>query len=143
MSAYAQISGRLGSEPELRFTNSGTPVINLSIANNRSVKVGEERQSIADWFKVTVFGRDAEVITQYAKKGSPLAFNGRLQNEKYVDRDGVSRTSTILVASSFEFVPFGNRDSGKANDEVRNEACLNDGVGSDSADAETSDDIPF
>ncbi len=143
MSAYAQISGRLGSEPELRFTNSGTPVINLSIANNRSVKVGEERQSIADWFKVTVFGRDAEVITQYAKKGSALAFNGRLQNEKYLDRDGVSRTSTILVASSFEFVPFGKRDGGKANDEVRNEACVNDGEGLDSADAETSDDIPF
>ena len=78
MSAYAVITGRLGVEPELRFTNSGTPVINLSIANNRSVKVGDKRESVADWFKVTIFGRDAEIINQYAKKGSALAFNGRL-----------------------------------------------------------------
>lgn len=138
MSAYAQISGRLGSEPELRFTNSGTPVINLSIANNRSVKVGEERQSVADWFKVTVFGRDAEVITQYAKKGSPLAFNGRLQNEKYVDRDGVSRTSTILVASSFEFVPTARRDNGNAGEASASDARVETVAGN-----EADEDIPF
>src|SRR5689334_14173911 len=72
-------NGQVILQLTLRFTNSGTPVINLSVANNRSVKIGEERQSVADWFKVTVFGRDAEVIAQYAKKGSALAFNGRLQ----------------------------------------------------------------
>ncbi len=138
MSAYAQISGRLGSEPELRFTNSGTPVINLSVANNRSVKVGEERQSIADWFKVTVFGRDAEVITQYAKKGSALAFNGRLQNEKYVDSDGNQRTSTILVASSFEFVPMAKRDSGNTCEKAANGARAETVAGN-----EADEDIPF
>lgn len=138
MSAYAQISGRLGSEPELRFTNSGTPVINLSVANNRSVKVGEERQSIADWFKVTVFGRDAEVITQYAKKGSALAFNGRLQNEMYVDRDGNQRTVTILVASSFEFVPMAKHDSGNTGEEAANGARAEAVAGN-----EADEDIPF
>jgi single-strand DNA-binding protein len=105
MSAFAQLSGHLGYEPELRRTNGGTPVVNLSVANNRSVKIGDTRESVADWFKVTVFGRDAEIIAQYAKKGSALVFNGRLQNEKWVDRDGAERTSTVLVASSFEFLP--------------------------------------
>lgn len=105
MSAFAQISGRLGFEPELRCTNGGTSVVNLSVANNRSVKIGDTRESVADWFKITIFGRDAEIIAQYAKKGSALVFNGRLQNEKWVDRDGVERTSTVLVASSFEFLP--------------------------------------
>ena len=142
MAAFGQLSGRIGSQPELRFTNSGTPVINLSIANNRSIKVGEERQSIADWFKVTVFGRDAEVIAQYAKKGSALAFNGRLQNEKWVDRDGVSRTSTILVASSFEFMPVGKRGDGKSNGEAGNEARVNGTGESDSADSDAGE-IPF
>src|SRR5215468_5614249 len=104
MSAFAQLSGRLGFEPELRRTNGGTPVVNLSVANNRSVKIGDKRESVADWFKVSVFGRDAEIIAQYAKKGSALVFNGRLQNEKWVDRDGAERTSTVLVASSFEFL---------------------------------------
>ena len=138
MSAFAVISGRLGVEPELRFTNSGTPVINLSIANNRSVKVGDKRESVADWFKVTIFGRDAEIINQYAKKGSALAFNGRLQNEKYVDRDGTQRTSTILVASSFEFVPTAKRDDGNAGDVTENDA----GVEA-AAENETDNDIPF
>ena len=142
MSAYAQISGRLGSEPELRFTNSGTPVINLSVANNRSVKVGEERQSIADWFKVTVFGRDAEVIAQYAKKGSALTFNGRLQSEKYVDREGNPRSATVLVASNFEFVPWAKREDGKTNESGLNEAFTNDATASDSSDLD-SGEIPF
>jgi single-strand DNA-binding protein len=116
MSAFAQISGRLGGEPELRRTNGGTPVLNLSIANNRSVKVGETREPIADWFRITVFGRDAEVISQYARKGSGLAFNGRLQNEKWVDREGVERRSTVLIASSFEFLPSTKRENASTSD---------------------------
>src|SRR5262245_10360823 len=112
MSAFCQLSGRLGFEPELRRTNGGTPVVNLSVANNRSVKIGDKRESVADWFKVTVFGRDAEIIAQLAKKGSARVFNGRLQNEKWVDRDGAERTSTVLVASSFEFLP--SKMSGEA-----------------------------
>jgi len=138
MSAYAQISGRLGSAPELRYTNGGTPVVNLSVANNRSVRVGGERESITDWFKVAVFGRDAEVIAQYAKKGSALAFNGRLQNEKYVDREGVTRTSTILVASSFEFVPMARREEENGNGEGAKEARV-ETVAEDDPDS----DIPF
>ena len=58
----------------------------------------------------TIFGRDAEIIAQYAKKGSALAFNGRLQNEKWVDREGIERTSTVLIASSFEFLPGKKRE---------------------------------
>jgi single-strand DNA-binding protein len=143
MPAFATISGFLGSQPELRFTNGGTPVVNLSVANNRSVKVGDERQSVADWFKVTIFGHDAEVIAQYAKKGSALAFNGRLQNEKYVDREGVERTSTILVASSFEFVQTAKREDGRMNEAGANSARANQGEESDAVDSETDEDIPF
>jgi single-strand DNA-binding protein len=142
MAAFAQLSGFLGTQPELRFTNGGVPVVNLSIANNRSVKVGDERQSVADWFKVTIFGRDAEVIAQYAKKGSALAFNGRLQNEKYVDREGVERTSTILVASSFEFVQTAKREEGRMNEAGANGARANDREESGAVDSET-DGIPF
>ncbi|MBS1789656.1 MAG: single-stranded DNA-binding protein [Acidobacteria bacterium] len=138
MSAFAVITGRLGVEPELRFTNNGTPVINLSIANNRSIKVGDRRETVADWFKVTIFGRDAEIINQHAKKGSALAFNGRLQNEKYVDRDGNQRASTILVASSFEFVPTAKRDGGNTGEANLNDASIETGAGN-----EVESDIPF
>ena len=105
MSAYAQISGRLGQEPELSFTNSDVPVLNLSIASNRQKRDAHgEKITVADWFRITVFGRNAEIIAQFAKKGSALAFNGRLQTDSYTDREGQQRTTTSIVADSFEFV---------------------------------------
>jgi single-strand DNA-binding protein len=110
MSAYAQISGRLGQDPELRSTKGGQPVINLSIASHRQKKNEEgEKINLPDWFRITVYGREAEVIAQYAKKGSALSFNGRLQTESYTDREGQERMSVYLVADSFEFLPLPKR----------------------------------
>jgi single-strand DNA-binding protein len=129
MSAFAQVMGRLGQDPDLRYTNSGTPVVNLSVASNRQRKNGDgEKFSVADWYRITIFGRDAEIIAQYAKKGSALAFNGRLQTDSYVDREGQQRTSTYLIADSFEFVPTAKRAEengdgvGEAHDEAQLEA---------------------
>jgi single-strand DNA-binding protein len=117
MSAFAQISGRLGLDPELRRTSGGTAVVNLSVANNRTMRVGDVREPIADWYKVTVYGRDAETIVRYARKGSALSFNGRLQIESFLDRDGNRRAMTVIVADRFEFVPPARRE-----DHVRDEA---------------------
>ncbi len=141
MSATAQISGRLGFDPELHYTNGGTPVVNLSVANNRRVKTGEERKSIADWYKITLFGREAEIIAEHARKGSALAFNGRLQIESYNDREGNPRSSVVLVANSFEFMPGAKREDnavGEAN-------TLPSSVGPDGATngEEEEEDIPF
>ncbi len=121
MSAFAQVMGRLGQDPDLRYTNSGNPVVNLSVASNRQRKNGDgEKVSVADWYRITIFGRDAEIIAQYAKKGSALAFNGRLQTDSYVDREGQQRTSTYLIADSFEFVPTAKRaeENGDGNGET-------------------------
>ena len=137
MSATAQITGRLGFDPELRQTNGGTAVVNLSVANNRSVKSGDQREFVADWYKVTLFGRDAEVIAEYAKKGSALAFNGRLQMERYEDRDGNPRSSVVLVANSFEFVPGPKRDEDKSIKEETQAAATGTGAVGD------EEDIPF
>src|SRR5262245_21608891 len=125
MSAYAQITGRLGQDPQLNYTNGGTAVINLSVASNRQKKNGDgERVSVADWYRITVFGRDAEIIAQYAKKGSALAFNGRLQTDSYVDREGQQRTSTYLIADSFEFVPGGKRAEENGDGDGETHAAL-------------------
>ncbi len=108
--ATAQITGRLGQTPELNYTHGGTPVVNLSVASNRQKKNDDgEKINIADWFRVSVFGRDAEIIAEYAKKGSALAFNGRLLTDSYADHQGKQRTSTYLIADSFEFVPIPKR----------------------------------
>lgn len=114
MSAYAQITGHLGQDVELRQTNGGVSVVNLSLASNRTRKDEQgERINIPDWFRITVFGRDAEVLAQYAHKGSALAFNGRLQTDSYLDREGVERRATVLIADSFEFMPRGKRVEGE------------------------------
>lgn len=141
MSATAQISGRLGFDPELRQTNGGTPVVNLSVANNRSVKNGEEREFVADWYKVTLFGRDAEVIAEHARKGSALAFNGRLQMERYDDREGNPRSTMVLVANSFEFMP-----SAKRAENAAGTAKSGKGTGAQNGEANGEvgeEDIPF
>jgi single-strand DNA-binding protein len=110
MSAYAQITGHLGQDVKLRQTNGGVSVVNLSLASNRTRKdESGEKVNIPDWFRITVFGRDAEVLAQYAHKGSALAFNGRLQTDSYFDREGVQRSTTLLIADSFEFMPRGKR----------------------------------
>jgi len=137
MSAYAQITGHLGQDVELRQTNGGTPVVNLSLASNRYRKNTEgEKISIADWFRVTVYGRDAEVLAQYARKGSAVAFNGRLQTDSYLDREGVQRNSTILVADSFEFMPAAKRAEGSGEAKVDRQSRT-------AAQDNAEEDIPF
>ncbi len=145
MSAFAQVSGRLGQEPELRYTNSDVPVLNLSIASNRQRKdTSGEKTTIADWFRVTVFGRDAEIIAQYAKKGSALAFNGRLQIDAYFDREGQQRTSTSILADSFEFVATQKKTETGTNElpEATPEAKPTKGRKKANS-AKADEDIPF
>lgn len=138
MSACAQISGHLGQEVELRQTNGGTPVVNLSLASHRTRKDEHgEKINIPDWFRVTVFGRDAEVLAQFAHKGSTLAFNGRLQMDAYFDREGAARTAPILIADSFEFMPRGKRAEAGATD------AENRGRDANAKGTKSEDDIPF
>lgn len=146
MSAFAQVSGRLGQEPELRYTNSDVPVLNLSIASNRHRKdASGEKITIADWFRITVFGRDAEIIAQYAKKGSALAFNGRLQTDAYFDREGQQRTTTSVIADSFEFVATQKRAEA-ATEELTEEVPApkpTKGRKKSAAPKQDDEDIPF
>jgi single-strand DNA-binding protein len=94
----------------MTHTNGGTAVVNLSVASNRQKKNSDgERVNVVDWFRVTVFGRDAEIISMYASKGSALSFNGRLQTDTYTDREGQQRTSIYMIADSFEFAPMSRR----------------------------------
>lgn len=93
-------------------------MLNLSIASNRQKRdTNGEKITVADWFRITVFGRDAEIIAQYAKKGSALAFNGRLQTDSYTDREGQQRTTTSVIADSFEFVATQKRTEVAAEEE--------------------------
>lgn len=100
--------GRLTRDPELRTTQGGKSVAKFSVAVDRRYKTPGQPE--ADFFNVTAWGRQAEVICQYLKKGRQIALQGRLQTGSYVARDGSTRYTTDVVLDNFDFI--GGRDSG-------------------------------
>ncbi len=101
--------GRLARDPELRTTNSGKSVCTFSVAVNRQFK--QEGQPDADFFNVTAWGRQAEVISQYLRKGREIALRGRLQTRNYQAQDGSRRYVTEVVLESFDFIGGRNTDT--------------------------------
>lgn len=94
--------GRLTRDPELRTTSTGKAVCTFSVAVNRQFK--QEGQPDADFFNVVAWGRQAEVIHQYLRKGREIALRGRLQTRSYQAQDGSRRYVTEVVLESFDFI---------------------------------------
>ncbi len=97
--------GNLGRDPELRYTPQGTPVCNFTMATNerRRDKTGETQDSTT-WFRVTLWGRQAEAASQYLTKGRPVYVQGRLRVEEWTDRDGRSRYTLEVHATDMQFI---------------------------------------
>lgn len=95
----AMIIGRLGQDPEVRYTQSNTAVANLSIATNERYKDGTgEWQERTEWHKVVAWGRKAEICQQYLTKGSQVYVEGPIQTSQWEDRDGNKRYTTEIKA---------------------------------------------
>jgi single-strand DNA-binding protein len=99
------IVGYLGRDPELRYTPQGTAVCNLSVATTekrRNARGETEEHTI--WFRVSAWGRQAEVAAEYLAKGRQVYVEGRLRLEEYTDREGNPRTSAEVNASDIHFL---------------------------------------
>lgn len=92
--------GRLGRDPESRFTSGGKAVTNFSIAVDDGF--GEQKQTY--WFPIVVWGKTAEAAGKYLKKGSQVAIEGRLQIRSWDDKEGNKRTVTEIVANRLDFL---------------------------------------
>ncbi len=90
--------GRLGADPEIRYTSDGTAVANFSIATNRPIKRGEQWEEETDWHKIVAWKRLAEVCSEYLRKGSNIYVEGQLRTRSWEDRDGNKRWTTEVVA---------------------------------------------
>ncbi len=101
--------GRLGSDPESRFTTSGTQVVNLSLACSEKYK-GEET---TEWVKVISFGKLAEIMEKYLTKGSMVFVSGKMQTRKWQDQDGKDRYSTEIIARDMKMLGGGERSGGQ------------------------------
>lgn len=105
--------GRLGRDPETRYTSGGQAVANFSIATDETYKDRNgERQKRTEWHKIVVWGKQAEIAQQYLKKGSLLFLEGRIQSREWQDKEGQKRTSFEIVATNFRML--GGRSDGAA-----------------------------
>ena len=104
--------GNLGRDPELRYTTQGTAVCSFTMATNerRKDKTGEF-QDIVTWFRVSLWGRQAETASQYLTKGRPVYIEGRLRVDEYTDRDGKSRHSLEVHGTDMQFIGSRGDDS--------------------------------
>ena len=108
----AMIIGTLGQDPDVKYTASGSPVVNVSVATNESWKDKQtgENQERTEWHRIVVFGKLAEICAQYLKKGSQVYFEGRIQTRKWKDQTGNDRYSTEIVANDMQML--GGRPGG-------------------------------
>ncbi|MDT5293849.1 MAG: single-strand DNA-binding protein, partial [Acidobacteriota bacterium] len=97
--------GNLGRDPELSYTPQGTAVCKFSVATNerRRDKAGEQ-QDITTWFRVTVWGKQAENVSRYLSKGRKVYLEGRLHMEEWTDREGKPRQTLEVNASDVQFI---------------------------------------
>lgn len=104
--------GNLGSDPEMRYTPDGKSVTSFSMATNYrySTSAGDSREE-TDWFRVTVWGRQAEQVNQYLSKGQQAYVEGRLHARTWQGQDGQTRTSLDVTANRVLFL---SRVSGTA-----------------------------
>ncbi len=106
------IVGYLGADPQIRYTSQGQAVCNFSIATTERKKDNTgEFQDLTTWFKITLWGRQAEVANQYLSKGKQVYIEGRLRQTEYTDREGMKRTTLEVNATDIQFL--GSRGEGQ------------------------------
>ena len=113
--------GNLGNDPDVRYTASGAAVSNISLATTESWKDKEtgEQQDKTEWHRIVFFGRLAEIVAEYLKKGSQIYVEGRLQTRKWQDKEGNDRYTTEIVANEMQML------GGRSGAGVRSGCFLN------------------
>src|SRR5271169_2703627 len=105
--------GRLGKDPETRYTSGGQAVATFSMATDSSYKDrAGERQKRTEWHRIKAWGKLAEIVQQYLKKGSLIFIEGRIETREWQDKEGVKRYTTEIIANEMRML--GGRSEGMA-----------------------------
>jgi single-strand DNA-binding protein len=98
--------GNLGADPETRYTASGAAITSIRIATSESWKDKQtgEPQERTEWHSITFFGRLAEIAGEYLRKGTQVYVEGRLQTDKWQDKDGNDRYTTKVIANEMQML---------------------------------------
>jgi single-strand DNA-binding protein len=130
--------GNLGRDPEVRYTTSGTPVANFTMATTDrwSDPATGERKEKTEWHRVVVWAKQAEIVGEYLRKGRQVYVEGSLQTREWTDRDGNKRYTTEVKAQRVQMLGRRGDDEGAGAPE-RTNAVADSGPGFE------DDDIPF
>ena len=93
------IIGRLGRDPDTRYTAAGLPAASFSVATDESYKDKQgQKVDVVEWHNVTAFGKTAEFVSSYLSKGRLVYVEGKIKTEKYTDKQGVEKYATKILA---------------------------------------------
>lgn len=137
----AMIMGRLGNDPELKYTANQTPVCNLSVATSKKWVKDGQKQEVTSWHKVVVYGKQAENCNKFLAKGREVFIEGELNYRSYENKDGIKVHFTEIIANLVQFVG-SNKDANSALKQMHNALESNEYKVESNNDF-TSDDIPF
>lgn len=129
--------GRLGKDPELKYTESGTPLCKFSVATDESWKdKSGEKQTVTTWHDIIVWQKLAEVCGKYLTKGKQVMIEGKIQKRSWEDKEtGKKLWATEIVASSMEMLGSKSDGNGSSKPAARETSASDQGI--------TDDDIPF
>jgi len=129
--------GRLGADPEIRFTPDGTMVANLRLATDESYKNKDgEKVQKTEWHRIVAFRKLAEICQSYLTKGKQIYIEGRLQTRTWDDKDGIKRSTTEIIASNMRMLD--SKGQGKIQ-----EGWNDQGAAYSETGAALDDDVPF
>lgn len=112
------IAGNLGQDPEVKTTNGGTVICNMTVAVNERVKEKGEWVDRVEWFRCVLFGKTAENAGKYLSKGRQVLVEGKMRTRKW-EKDGKTNYMTELIADSVTFLGSKNGDSGQRDPQPR------------------------
>src|ERR1700682_878232 len=141
----AILVGRLGKDPETRYTSGGQAVCNFTMATDETYKDRSgERQKRTEWHRIVVWGKQAEIAQQYLRKGSLIFLEGRIQTRQWDDREGQKRTTVEIVANNFRMLGGRSDSAGGSAGAAHVEADTSPAPAEELPAPEVSDeDIPF
>ena len=109
--------GRLGGDPELRYSADGRSIANFSLAVNEAYNDAQgQKQNHVNWFRVTAFARTAEIVSEYLKKGLRVGINGSLRQRTFEDKEGRTRSVVEVVARSVDLLEGANGNGGHSTE---------------------------
>jgi len=141
----AMIIGRLGQDPDVRYTQSNTAVANLSIATSERYKdnMGEWKEN-TEWHRVVAWGRLAEICQEYLKKGSQVYVEGPIQTRKWEDKEGKTRYTTEIKALTLTMLDSkGSNGGSNVPSQPDNSQPVSSSVDLNEDFDDIDDDLPF